>query len=336
MSNKTLPILVAGAAAIFLLGGKSSKRKKKSKDSFDGYSPATDGLEPEPAPGPGPAPGDPEPPTPAPDPHRDVGQTLLELGYQGYSPISVAEFQKDWNEAMLWMYKYNPKISPSTPKYGTIGVDGVWGGETEARAMRALSNVPPGSGVEVEVFGKIIAVSSFRDMVHKIWAIAKSASDGKGGKIKSYSGYDHLFRDGECSKQAFEDLKRRPVAETGAYSERHNCDWPLTCLKINSKENYEWILGKSPSVIFYCPKNYEKGGDTHWHLSEDLKSESCIILRSVQPIGYVRASDASIWAGKNIEPQIVLRKSEDDYEFIPWSDNAIDTLIEKVTGFVNK
>lgn len=203
MSKSPLPLILAGGAALLLLGGSRRKgptRKIVEADFDVVYAPAQAPAEETP------------PPESLPSTHREVsdqeiGQMLLELGYQGYSPAAIMEFQKDWNSMMMWLWENNPQIDEDTPNYGPIDIDGKWGKKTESRAVRALKNVPPGERVAISLGDKIIEVDSFRDAVHKVWEYSENESssiyesDYVGDGIKIYH-----FRAGNGSDGYYGEL----------------------------------------------------------------------------------------------------------------------------------
>jgi hypothetical protein len=161
MAKSALPLLLLGGAALVVMG------KKKT-----GARPAV---------------GSPAPPPTASKPTATKPSELLAplavekmLNDLGYPPgaidgtydadtaAAVETFQMDWNSLMEWLWEHRD-IAKTDPKYGLIGVDGIWGPETESRAVRAYDKFGPGGDAFIEVGGSTVPVENFRDSVRQAY-----------------------------------------------------------------------------------------------------------------------------------------------------------------------
>lgn len=72
---------------------------------------------------------------------QEIGQRLLELGYGGYSPTAVMEFQRDWNIYSAY-HQAGLKLKSITPDpiYTYLNIGSPWGADEWSKSDFALKN----------------------------------------------------------------------------------------------------------------------------------------------------------------------------------------------------
>lgn len=170
MSKSALPLIFAGGAALLFLSSKKRQRPTKSSSVVSEYSkedeyqssyePAVLNPKKEPVTEPS--------KTSSGLSSEEKKRLIVDLGYPRYDYEFIRQFQIDWNALMTWLWNNNPNISPQTPGYGHISIDGKWGKETESRALRAIKAVPR-DGTLVDIDGHEIHVNNFHDMVRAVY-----------------------------------------------------------------------------------------------------------------------------------------------------------------------